>query len=84
MAHAQTGSGKTAAYLLPLVHQAALWKREQGASARRNLDPYAIIIFPTRELAMQIREEAVSFNFGTRASMNFRTSLSGEFQASTT
>lgn len=44
---AQTGTGKTAAYLLPLLMKV---KYAQGKS------PRAIILVPTRELAMQVNE----------------------------
>ena len=44
---AQTGTGKTAAYLLPLLMKV---KYAQG------MNPRALIIAPTRELAMQIEE----------------------------
>ncbi|QMU31281.1 DEAD/DEAH box helicase [Adhaeribacter radiodurans] len=47
MGVAQTGTGKTAAYLLPLLMKV---KYAQG------LHPRAIILSPTRELAMQIEE----------------------------
>ncbi|MCS6823179.1 MAG: DEAD/DEAH box helicase [Cytophagaceae bacterium] len=45
---AQTGTGKTAAYLLPLIYKL---KFAQGQH------PRAIILVPTRELALQIGEE---------------------------
>lgn len=47
MGIAQTGTGKTAAYVLPLLMKL---KYAQG------LNPRALIIAPTRELAMQINE----------------------------
>jgi superfamily II DNA/RNA helicase len=48
LATAQTGSGKTAAYCLPLLQQ---WLSSQGSS-RRQL--HGLILLPTRELAMQV------------------------------
>jgi ATP-dependent RNA helicase DeaD len=42
---AQTGSGKTAAYGVPLV---------EGVSAQRVRDPQALVLVPTRELALQV------------------------------
>eukprot|EP00438_Fugacium_kawagutii_P024754 Skav213504 [mRNA] locus=scaffold3849:220391:247029:- [translate_table: standard] len=51
---AQTGSGKTLAYLLPaIVHIVA-----QPPIARGSISPVALIMAPTRELAVQIVEEA--------------------------
>ncbi|MDE3151651.1 MAG: DEAD/DEAH box helicase [Gemmatimonadota bacterium] len=48
LACAMTGSGKTAAFLLPVLHQ--LVSRPRGATR-------ALVITPTRELAMQVLEE---------------------------
>lgn len=48
---AQTGTGKTAAFLLPLLYSL---KYAQGT------DPRALILAPTRELAIQIEENARS------------------------
>ena len=48
---AQTGTGKTVAYLLPCLHQ---WK----FSKERNLEPQVLILVPTRELVVQVVEEA--------------------------
>ena len=47
---AQTGTGKTAAFLLPFFHN---WQPTTDAG------PQALILAPTRELAVQISEEAV-------------------------
>ena len=47
MGVAQTGTGKTAAYVIPLVMKL---KYAQG------MDPRALILSPTRELAIQIHE----------------------------
>ncbi|SEM52781.1 ATP-dependent RNA helicase RhlE [bacterium A37T11] len=52
MGIAQTGTGKTAAYVLPLLMQL---KYAQGEA------PRALIISPTRELAMQIEENIRAF-----------------------
>uniref|UniRef100_A0A9J7YMJ5 RNA helicase n=1 Tax=Cyprinus carpio carpio TaxID=630221 RepID=A0A9J7YMJ5_CYPCA len=63
MACAQTGSGKTAAFLLPVLSQIytegpgeAL--QENGKYGRRKQYPISLILAPTRELALQIYEEA--------------------------
>ena len=49
---AQTGTGKTAAFALPILHQLS---RTRGNNTRRS--PRALILAPTRELAIQIGEE---------------------------
>lgn len=54
---AQTGTGKTAAFLLPVINQLC-----EGPLNKVR----ALIIAPTRELADQIQEQAVSFSRKTR------------------
>ena len=57
---AQTGSGKTAAFLIPLL----TWIQSLPKNVRAGDDdqgPYAIILAPTRELAQQIEEECKKF-----------------------
>lgn len=60
LACAQTGSGKTAAYLLPIliyVFDSDMYEQRHGQEAR----PTALILAPTRELVQQIFEEALTF-----------------------
>lgn len=52
VAMARTGSGKTAAFLTPVLHRLAAKPRSVAVSARRN-GPRALILTPTRELALQ-------------------------------
>ncbi|CAF0767659.1 unnamed protein product [Didymodactylos carnosus] len=67
MACAQTGSGKTAAFLLPILHLMF----EEGPSKtplgsyrnQRKQYPLCLILAPTRELASQIYEEARKFSY---------------------
>ncbi|KAH8850550.1 putative ATP-dependent RNA helicase DDX23 [Schistosoma japonicum] len=57
---AETGSGKTAAFLIPLLNWIQrLPKLERLEDTEQG--PYAIIMAPTRELAQQIEEETVKF-----------------------
>ncbi len=49
---AQTGTGKTLAYLLPIL---------QGLKFSNQLNPRILILVPTRELVMQVVEMAESF-----------------------
>ena len=56
MGIAQTGTGKTAAYVLPIIMKL---KYAQGDN------PRALIISPTRELAMQIEENVRTFAANT-------------------
>jgi ATP-dependent RNA helicase RhlE len=57
LASAETGSGKTAAFLLPLMHR--LLPMQRGATR-------ALILAPTRELAAQIAEHFQQLAAGTR------------------
>jgi ATP-dependent RNA helicase RhlE len=52
MASAQTGSGKTAAYAVPMIDR--LQKRNRHATR-------ALVLVPTRELALQVKEQFVRF-----------------------
>ncbi|XP_006517587.1 ATP-dependent RNA helicase DDX4 isoform X3 [Mus musculus] len=64
MACAQTGSGKTAAFLLPIL--AHMMRDGITASRFKELqEPECIIVAPTRELINQIYLEARKFSFGT-------------------
>jgi len=56
LACAQTGSGKTAAFLLPILHRMLAGK--QGATR-------ALIVVPTRELALQVLETAQALTVHT-------------------
>ncbi len=53
---ASTGTGKTAAFLLPLIDK-----------IMKNPTQKVLIVTPTRELAVQIMEEGRAFSFGTRS-----------------
>src|SRR6516162_9361992 len=46
---AQTGTGKTAAFLLPFLNG---WREDDGPG------PQALVLAPTRELVVQVNEEA--------------------------
>ncbi|MCW8918581.1 MAG: ATP-dependent RNA helicase RhlB [Gammaproteobacteria bacterium] len=54
---AQTGTGKTAAFLIALYHQ--LLTHPAGAPRRAN-QPRALVLAPTRELAIQIHKDALA------------------------
>ena len=55
IAHAQTGTGKTAAFALPIIQRLTVAKV-----------PQALVLAPTRELAMQVAE--AMFRYGKHAS----------------
>ncbi len=56
---AQTGTGKTAAFLLTIMQHLLTVPERPG---RKQQQPRAIVISPTRELAIQIHKDAVMLN----------------------
>ncbi len=56
LGQAQTGTGKTAAFLLAVLHRLLT---TPANPRRKNNQPRAIIIAPTRELAVQIHKDAL-------------------------
>lgn len=65
MACAQTGSGKTAAFCFPIISGIMKGSFPQRPRAGRTVFPLALILSPTRELSMQIHEEAKKFSYQT-------------------
>jgi ATP-dependent RNA helicase DDX3X len=66
MACAQTGSGKTAAFLVPilnLIYENGAVNNSQYINRRKKWLPVALILAPTRELALQIYDEAKKVRF---------------------
>lgn len=59
---AQTGTGKTAAFLVALMQKLIA---TSARAERRMQDPRAVILAPTRELAVQIHKDAVSLSSQT-------------------
>lgn len=61
MSCAQTGSGKTASFLVPTIAK-MLSERPPSSPSLRTAHPVACILAPTRELSIQIYEEALKFS----------------------
>jgi len=59
LASAQTGTGKTAAFMLPILDKLSQMKRDKTT---------ALIIVPTRELALQIDQQIQAFSYTTNIS----------------
>jgi ATP-dependent RNA helicase DeaD len=58
LGQARTGTGKTAAFVIPILEK--LEPQKKGAG------PQALILVPTRELAVQVREEVVKLAHGRK------------------
>ena len=59
MAGAQTGTGKTAGFTLPMLHRLAAQPRQRDARGRIAIR--ALILTPTRELAAQVEESVRTY-----------------------
>ena len=55
MASAQTGTGKTAAFMLPALHLLASPSKTQGRG------PRVLVLTPTRELALQVSKKTKKY-----------------------
>lgn len=55
---AQTGTGKTASFVIPILERIEL--------RRGPANPQALVLVPTRELAVQVRDETVKLSHGQR------------------
>ncbi|CAH1986753.1 unnamed protein product [Acanthoscelides obtectus] len=68
MACAQTGSGKTAAFLVPILNQMFEGgpPNIQHGRSRRKQYPLGLVLAPTRELATQIYDESKKFAYRSR------------------
>lgn len=64
LALAPTGSGKSAAFLIPMLSIIQTWPELQGDAVLNG--PYGLILSPTRELALQIYTEALKLAEFTR------------------
>ncbi|KAI3925155.1 hypothetical protein MKW98_009805, partial [Papaver atlanticum] len=64
---AETGSGKTAAFAIPMIQHCLA-----QPSVRRGDGPLALVLAPTRELAQQIEKEVKAFS---RSLESFRTAI---------
>ena len=60
MGGAQTGTGKTAGFTLPMLHRLARHASSSSSPARHPVR--CLILTPTRELAMQVHESVVTYS----------------------
>ncbi len=57
LASAETGSGKTAAFVLPLLQKILDQRQQEGSRSAKGAHVRALVLVPTRELVVQIRDE---------------------------
>ncbi|MDT3294309.1 DEAD/DEAH box helicase [Shewanella sp. SP2S2-6] len=79
LALAQTGSGKTLAFGLPLLQQLLLQQQTQlqGAKSVQALNALALVLVPTRELALQVTEALQAVASQLSASLNIQLLCGG-------
>ncbi|MEW6548685.1 MAG: DEAD/DEAH box helicase [Spirochaetota bacterium] len=64
-ARARTGTGKTAAFGIPLIEKiSSRWEEKKDPTGRAPVA--ALVLVPTRELALQVTEEISSLRYGPR------------------
>jgi len=63
---AQTGTGKTAAFMLPALQRLALSGLRARAGRHGVASPSVLVLAPTRELAQQVADEAVRYGRSLR------------------
>jgi ATP-dependent RNA helicase DeaD len=68
LGQAATGTGKTAAFALPLLDRLLATGVADGAEVRERTAPLALVLVPTRELAVQVSEAVHRYgrNLGAR------------------
>jgi len=71
MARAQTGSGKSASFVLPILEHIAHTKGEGKAKIK------ALVLTPTRELTQQVAETFITFNKGLEKKLNIVSIIGG-------
>jgi ATP-dependent RNA helicase DeaD len=64
LGQARTGTGKTASFVIPILER--LSKPAQGQAPGRQAGPKALVLVPTRELAVQVRDEFEKLAHGSR------------------
>jgi ATP-dependent RNA helicase RhlE len=62
LARAQTGTGKTAAFALPMIDRLV----GSGRPSRKPGTPRGLVLVPTRELAMQVHTSLTTYGAGAR------------------
>lgn len=63
LAIAQTGTGKTAAFVLPIIHLIQKLKKNSKSKVQKI---HTVVLVPTRELCLQIKEVVQSLAKGTK------------------
>jgi superfamily II DNA/RNA helicase len=74
---AHTGSGKSAAFLLPLIHVIHEEKMKEQQRKTNKDAPYAVVFLPTRELALQVAKEATCLAKGNLLEQDYKCLFPG-------
>jgi len=72
LVRARTGSGKTAAFSLPLLHKILLKKASEASHAKRGIR--AVVLVPTKELCDQTYRHMVELCYYCRDVINVQVS----------
>ena len=67
LASAQTGTGKTAAFAIPIIQ--SLYQKEKTHESKKNIT--CLVLAPTRELAEQIKDSFKTYSYG----LNLKTEV---------
>jgi len=70
-AQAETGSGKSGSFLIPIISKIAEENDEVPRLKKENFCPRAIIVAPTRELVSQLSEQASKIARDTKVQVKF-------------
>ena len=77
VAEAQTGSGKTAAYALPLLEKLVQYRENSKDTEVRSNHIRFLILVPSRELATQVCTEFQRYSLNVIPKINIRTVYGG-------
>lgn len=79
IARAKTGSGKSAAFILPIIELIQREKMRESEEVHKRINssaPYALIFEPTRELCIQLAKEVRRLAEGSNLLVGYLESLS--------
>src|SRR6218665_808692 len=72
---AETGSGKTIAYLAPLIQKIQEQKIFQNHNQNRHKTPFGLVLLPSRELTQQVGDVATNLAFLSSDSQDIKVGV---------